>query len=242
MNGGATRSRSRLEVRERGLVPYLEGLALQEEAREEVCRGGVDGVILALRHPPTLTLGRRARFEEVHVSRVDRRRLGVELYYVDRGGGATYHGPDQAVVYPVVHLERLKMGVEDLILRLADATLSFLAGSGVRASWDPSRPGVYVEGAKIASVGLQVSHGVTMHGLAVNIGADLSGFSLIDPCKSPDLVVTSLWRVTGGASCHPDEAAASLARRLAEDLRIRPRSGTMRLPARRTRRSRGEPD
>lgn len=235
-----TRSAPTIVIREVGLVPYPEGLVLQDEAREEVLAGVADGVILAVRHPPTLTLGRRARWEEVHVSAEERRRLRVELYYADRGGGATYHGPDQAVVYPVVHLDRLGLGVEDLLRCLADATLAFLAGEGVAAAWDPERPGVYVGGAKIASVGLHVSQGVTTHGLAVNIGPDIAGFDLIDPCKSPGLVVTGLSRVTGLAR-DPDAVAASLARDVADRLRALARSDTMNT-ARRTRRSRGDRD
>lgn len=229
-----------LVIREAGLVSYPEGLRIQEEARGDVLAGRADGVILALRHPPTLTLGRRARWEEVHVSREERRRLRVALYYADRGGGATYHGPDQAVVYPVVHLDRLGLGVEDLLRCLADATLAFLAGEEVAATWDPARPGVYVGGAKIASVGLHVSQGISTHGLAVNIGPDIAGFSLIDPCKSPGLAVTSLSGVTGRA-LDPDAVAASLARAVADGLRDIARSGTM-PAARRTRRSRGERD
>ncbi len=219
----------------------MEGLRFQEEAREEVLAGRADGVILALRHPPTLTLGRRAKWDEVHVSREERRLRGVELYYVDRGGGATYHGPDQAVVYPVVHLERLGIGVEDLLRCLADVTLAFLAREGVAATWDPSRPGVYVEGAKVASVGLHVSQGIVTHGLAVNIGPDVAGFSLIDPCKSPGLAVTSLSRVTGRA-LDPDAVAASLARAVADSLRAIARSGRIKIAARPTRRSRGDRD
>lgn len=235
------RSAPTIIIRERGLVPYPEGLRLQGEAREDVLAGRADGVILALRHPPTLTLGRRARWDEVHVSREERRRRGIELYYADRGGGATYHGPDQAVVYPVVHLERLRIGVEDLLRCLADATLAFLAREGVAAVWDPSRPGVYVEGAKVASVGLHVSQGVVTHGLAVNIGPDIAGFSLIDPCKSPGLAVTSLSRVTG-RSRDPDVVAASLAQAVAGGLLAIARSDRMRTANRRTRRSRGDPD
>lgn len=231
----------RLEVREKGLLPYADGLVLQEQTREEVRRGSVDGVILALRHPPTLTLGRRARFEEVHVSRAERRRLGVELYYVERGGGATYHGPDQAVVYPIVHLSRLGIGVEDVIQCLADATLRYLRGFEVEASWDDSRPGVYVAGAKIASVGLQVSLGITMHGLAVHIGPNLSGFSLIDPCKCPNLEVTSLSRLADRV-VDPDAAAASLARLVADGLQTLARSDKISTGLGRTRRPRGDPD
>ncbi len=228
-----------LVVREVGLVPYPEGLVLQDRAREEVLAGRVAGVILALRHPPTLTLGRRARWEEVHVSREERRRLRVELYYADRGGGATYHGPDQAVVYPVVHLDRLGLGVQDLLRCLAEATLAFLAGEGVAAAWDPERPGVYVGGAKIASVGLGVSQGITTHGLAVNIGPDIAGFDLIDPCKSPGLAVTSLSGVTGRA-LDPDAVAASLARAVADGLRAIARSGRIVCAAHRSRRPRSD--
>ncbi|MBM4398200.1 MAG: octanoyltransferase, partial [Deltaproteobacteria bacterium] len=96
-------------VRQLGLVPYPAGLAAQAAAADEVRGGALDGVLLALRHTPVITMGRRTRPGDVHVPRWERRALGIDLFHTDRGGGATFHHPAQAVVYPILHLGRLRL-------------------------------------------------------------------------------------------------------------------------------------
>lgn len=219
-----------VEVLEFGLVPYLEGLRLQEQFHKEVEQGKVDGVIMALRHPPTITLGRRAEWCEVLIPTEERRRRGIELYYVERGGGATYHGPRQAVIYPIAHLERLRVGVQELVQYLAFATIAVLGTEGVEARWDPTRPGVYVGQKKIASIGLQVTNGITMHGLALNVGPEAEGFSILVPCKEPGLRVTSVWEATGGKFVDPERMAQRLGNTLRDMLVHHYETGKIRWP------------
>ena len=131
-------------IRALGQVPYALGLRVQEAARRQVQSGRFDGVLLALRHLPVVTLGRRARWSEVRVPRSYLKAVGSEFYYVQRGGGATYHDLGQAIVYPVLNLDRLKLGVPELLERTATAVCRLIERIGVTTVWDPERPGVYV--------------------------------------------------------------------------------------------------
>ena len=206
-----------LAIRQIGLVPYPSGLIEQARAAAEVRDGPSRGVVLVTRHPPSITLGRRADPAELHLSRWDRRALGIDLYHVDRGGGATYHYPGQAVVYPVLHLGRLGLTVAGLLDALSGALGALLLDHGVRGTWDPERPGMYVGGAKVASVGLHVRGEVTTHGLALNVGPGCDGFRHIDPCKVRGLPVTSLAHLIGYEP-DPDAVGLDLGRRIAAAL------------------------
>lgn len=203
-----------LPVRAFGLVPYDRGLALQAEALAEVDAGAAPGIVLALRHPPTVTLGRRTAPGEVHASPEALAADGIALFRVDRGGGATYHYPAQAVVYPILDLDRLRLTVPTLLERVRDALLDTLAAFGVAGTWDPERPGIYVSGAKIASVGFHLSRGRTTHGVALNVGRDWQGFGWIDPCKMRGLPITSIEDLAG-ACPNPDAVCADLAAAIA---------------------------
>lgn len=197
-------------VRQLGLVPYAAGLAAQAAAADEVRRGALDGVLLALRHPPVITMGRRTRPGDVHVPRWERRALGIDLFHADRGGGATFHYPAQAVVYAILHLGRLRLTVGSLLDAVAGALDAVLCAHGVAGgSWDAARPGYYVAGAKVASVGLHLAGDLTTHGVALNVGPGaMAGFLLIDACREPGLPVACMADAIGRA---PDADAVALA-------------------------------
>ncbi len=127
-------------------------------------------------HPAVFTLGQAGRME--HVLNPGR----IPVIRVDRGGQVTYHGPGQMVAYPLLDLERLRLGVKTLVERLEEAVIRVLSGYGIEAARQPGAPGVYVGGAKIASLGLRVRRGCTFHGLSLNVAMDLSPFGRINPC------------------------------------------------------------
>ncbi len=206
-----------LPVQSLGLVTYDRGLVLQAEALARIDAGEGYGVLLALRHPPTVTLGRRTAPEELLVTPEELARRGIALFRVNRGGGATYHYPDQAVVYPILDIDRLRLTVPTLLERVRDALLDTLAAFGVAGTWDPDRPGIYVDGAKIASVGFHLSRGRTTHGVALNVGRGWDGFACIDPCKMRGLPITSIEDRTG-ALPHPDTVSNHLAQEIARRL------------------------
>jgi lipoyl(octanoyl) transferase len=139
-----------------------------------------------LEHPPIFTLGQAGRPE--HLLNPG----SIPVLKVDRGGQVTYHGPGQLVVYLLLDLRRAGLGVKRLVNLLEQSVIELLAGYGVVSAARPDAPGVYVDGAKIASLGLRVRRGCSFHGLALNVTTDLEPFSRINPCGQPGLTVTSL--------------------------------------------------
>jgi lipoyl(octanoyl) transferase len=141
-------------------------------------------------HAPVYTLGLAGRRE--HLLRDN----GIPVIKVDRGGQVTYHGPGQLVGYLLVDLRRARLGVRDMVCRIEEAVVGWLASIGIAAYGKRDAPGIYVKEdaaeAKIASLGLKVRNGCTYHGVAVNVAMDLSPFTDIDPCGYPGLRVTQL--------------------------------------------------
>lgn len=142
--------------------------------------------IWLVEHEAVFTLGTNAA--ENHVLTAG----DIPVLRVDRGGQVTYHGPGQLVVYVLLDLQRARLGVRELVCRLERSVIATLAGWGVAAASQPGAPGVYVDVAKIASVGLRVRRHCCYHGLALNVNPDLSAFARINPCGYPGLTVTSL--------------------------------------------------
>lgn len=136
-------------------------------------------------HPPVYTLGQAGRREHIHNPG------DIAIVQSDRGGQVTYHGPGQVVVYTLVNLRRAGLGVRDMVIRLENSVIALLAEYDVVAVGRRDAPGVYVNDAKIAALGLRVRRGCTYHGLAMNIDADLAPFLGIDPCGYQNLAVTS---------------------------------------------------
>jgi lipoyl(octanoyl) transferase len=137
-----------------------------------------------LEHPPVYTLGQAGRPE--HLLRA----TDIPTVNIDRGGQITYHGPGQLVVYTLVDLRRRGYGIRELVSRMEQAVINVLAAQGVAAQRQDGAPGVYVNGAKIAALGLRVKQGCTYHGLAFNVDMDLTPFAAINPCGYPGLAVT----------------------------------------------------
>ena len=137
-------------------------------------------------HPPVYTLGQNGRREHL-LDAGD-----TPVVPTDRGGQVTWHGPGQIVLYTLVDLRRLGIGVRAMVTALETAVIDLLAGYGIAACARPDAPGVYVNGAKIAALGLRVRRGCAYHGVALNVDADLSAFSRIDPCGHRGLRVTRL--------------------------------------------------
>lgn len=136
-------------------------------------------------HPPVYTLGQAGRESHIHNS------ADIPVIKSDRGGQVTYHGPGQIVVYTLINLRRAGYGIRDMVERLENSVIKLLEAEGIEAVSRRDAPGVYVNNAKIAALGLRVRRGNVYHGLALNIDADLSPFKCIDPCGYANLAVTS---------------------------------------------------
>jgi lipoyl(octanoyl) transferase len=137
-----------------------------------------------LEHPPVYTQGQAGKPEHL-IAATD-----IPVVPIDRGGQITYHGPGQVVAYVLVDLRRRGYGIRELVARMEQAVIDLLATHGVSAERRAGAPGVYVDGAKIAALGLRVKHGCTYHGLALNVDMDLRPFAAINPCGYPGLAVT----------------------------------------------------
>ncbi|NIR30722.1 MAG: lipoyl(octanoyl) transferase LipB [Gammaproteobacteria bacterium] len=149
-------------------------------------RGGTPDEIWLLEHPPAFTLGQAARREHILSPG------GIPVVRVDRGGQVTYHGPGQLVAYVLLDLRRRGLSVRHLVRALEQSVIDLLASQDVAAAVRPGAPGVYVDGRKVAALGLRVRRGCSYHGLALNVAMDLEPFQRIDPCGYPGLAVTQL--------------------------------------------------
>ena len=187
-----------------GLLPYGQALALQLELREGLQQGGSKGedhpgYLLCLEHPPVITLGKRGKLSDLFAPQwlIDE---GIEVFQIDRGGEATYHGPGQLVIYPILHLASLGLGVVDVIRGMAASLGTVLERYGIDADYDKEHPGLWTRAEepqrKIASVGMRVSGGVTTHGAAINLVNDLRPFSMFVPCGMPNTPITRLQDLT----------------------------------------------
>lgn len=195
-----------------GMQPYVAvWRAMQVQLRE---RGPeTPDALWRVEHPPVFTLGRNAR--PGHLLRPG----AIPVVQVDRGGQVTFHGPGQVVLYTLLDLRRHRLGVRSLVDLLERAVIDTLEGFGITATSRSEAPGVYVDGAKIAALGLRVRSALSMHGLALNVRPKLAEFERMNPCGYPGLASTSMQRL--GVRTDPKHVGSRLENRLAELLGCR---------------------
>ena len=182
-----------LEVRDLGSIPYTDALALQADLVVRRRTGDVPDQLLLLQHPHVITLGTGSSRSHVLADESRRRELGVDLVEVGRGGDVTYHGPGQLVGYPILDLKPDRQDVHRYLRDLEAVLIQTLGELGIRGEPLPDLTGVWVEGRKIAAIGVRVSSGwITSHGFALNVSNDLSYFETIVPCGIPNVSVTSV--------------------------------------------------
>jgi lipoyl(octanoyl) transferase len=171
----------RIRISSQGTVGYDTAL---QAMREFTARRDADtpDELWLLEHPPVYTLGLAA--DKAHGPAPG---SGIPLVQTERGGEVTYHGPGQVVLYVLVDLARRNLKVKRFVWLLEQSVIDLLDGRGERR---PGAPGIYVDGAKVAALGIRVSRGCSFHGLALNVDMDLEPFSAIDPCGYPGLRVT----------------------------------------------------
>lgn len=170
-----------------GVVPYEQAVALQERIRAARQAGEVPDVLLALEHPPVYTVGRRTGAEDMPFDSEWYARRGIDVVPTRRGGKLTYHGPGQLVGYPI-------MAIDDILGHLRhmeQAIVAALARAGIEAGVRGRLTGVWVQDRKIASIGVHVARGVSMHGFAVNVENDLEPFTWVVPCGLSEVRMTS---------------------------------------------------
>ncbi len=180
---------STLQIRKLGLVDYeLVWRAMQSFTDNRNAQ--TPDEIWLCEHPAVFTLGQAGRKEHILAAG------DIPVLQSDRGGQVTYHGPGQIVAYPMLDIRRLGMGVRDLVSGIEEAVIKVLKDFGVKAGRAAGAPGVYVDGVKIAALGLRVRRGCSFHGLAFNINMDLEPYQRINPCGFEGLKVTQLSEFT----------------------------------------------
>ena len=175
-------------TRELGLADYqpvFDAMREFTDARDE----HTPDELWLLQHPRVFTQGQAGKAEHVLAPG------DIPVIQVDRGGQVTYHGPGQWVIYLLVDLKRRGMGVRSLVTLIEDSIVKLLVEYGIAAAARPDAPGVYVDGHKIASLGLRVRRGCSYHGLSLNVDMDLEPFQRINPCGHEGLQVTSMARL-----------------------------------------------
>jgi lipoyl(octanoyl) transferase len=177
-----------------GMTPYLDVQELQGRLRRAVVEGKTPGALLLLEHQPVITVGAHATSSDAHQPALAARR-GVAINRSERGGQSTLHAPGQLVSYPILRIpgRDLRKYVHDL----EEVLLLVLADEDLDATRITGRPGLYLRGLKIASLGLRCERGVTSHGSALNVNNDLSLFDLVTSCGDPHLQQTSIEQATG---------------------------------------------
>ena len=178
-----------------GRRAYGDVLALQRELHEAVAAGAPETWIV-VEHDPAITLGRNAKDAHLLLPRAQLAARGIEVHRIERGGDVTYHGPGQAVVYPIRKLERFRE-IVPLVSALEAAALAALARFGIAARTHAEHRGVYVGRNAICAVGLAVKRMTTLHGIALNVCTELDYDRLITPCGTPQFGITSIARELG---------------------------------------------
>jgi len=184
-------------VLELGLIEYQEAYNLQRTFHQQRVEGKIPDVLLLLEHPPTITIGKSGTLDNVLVSRERLAQEGMSLFFSDRGGDVTYHGPGQLVGYPIVDLRQRGKDLHSYVKKLEEVILRTLSDFSIDGDRDECHPGVWVNEQEIAAIGLSLRNWVSMHGFALNINIDLEHFSFINPCGFSDRRATSMSKILG---------------------------------------------
>ena len=201
----------------RAYEPVWHAMQAFTDARDET----TPDELWLVEHDPVFTLGQAGRPEHVLAAG------DIPVVHVDRGGQVTYHGPGQVVAYPLLDLRRLKLGVRDYVCRIEQAVIDTLGEWNIEGRRREGAPGVYVDGAKVAALGIRVRRGCCFHGLAFNIAMDLEPFHRINPCGYAGLEVVAMGDLGGPSG--PEAVKPVLLQALAANLglQLRPADATM---------------
>ena len=206
---------SRLEWSWLGRMTYQDALIQQRQRRQKVIDGTNKEIVFMLEHEPVITTGRRP--VEGLPSKVELREKGIDLAHTERGGLATFHGPGQLIAYPIIDAWQRGLGAKGTVHALESAVIAWLANLDICASRRTGFPGVWVENEKICAIGMHFKKGVSIHGLALNLHPDLSGFAAITPCGITDGGVTSVAKILADSPT-PKEATETIAPLIIENL------------------------
>ncbi len=181
-----------LNVYELGRVPYKTALSYQEKLLEKRINNEIDDSLLILEHPPTITIGRSGKFDNLLMDESSLAKHGITFERIKRGGDITFHGPGQIVGYPIFDLSKHGKDVHKYLRNLEEVLISTISNYGIQGKRIDKLTGVWIKRSKIASIGIAVRKWVTYHGFALNVNTDLNYFDLIIPCGIKNVRVTSI--------------------------------------------------
>lgn len=197
-----------------GIIEYSEALAKQEKMFNDAIAlklggGNVDNALVMCEHQHVYTLGKSGNEGNMLINESALNALGAKLFHISRGGDITYHGPGQVVAYPIFDIEQYGIGLKEYIHRMEQSVIDVCAYYGIEAGRLEGATGVWLDAhtpqaRKICAIGVQSSHYVTMHGLALNVNTDLKYFHYINPCGFRDKGVTSISQEKGCAIDMPE--------------------------------------
>jgi len=190
-------NKSTLQIHDCGLGKYEEILQLQHELLDERQQDEIPNTVIIVEHPAIITLGARQSLNKLLISREKLAEKNIDVVQIRRGGGVTAHNPGQLVFYPVMNLQKLRLGISEYIRELEAIGIELLIELGVKSTRRKGFPGLWISERKIASIGVRVSKFVTYHGMAINIQNDLSIFEFIRPCGLENIEITSVLKETG---------------------------------------------
>ncbi len=182
-----------MQIEQLGLTPYHQAYDYQmqllktlhdDDQKEDVC--------LLLEHPSVFTLGRNGSSENVIVSEAFLQKRGIKLIRIERGGEVTYHGPGQIICYPIINLRRNKLSVVEFVHTLEQIMLAVVKHFGIKANRDSRNHGIWLGDRKLGSIGIAVRHGISYHGLALNVNIDLEPFAWMNPCGLSGVAMSSM--------------------------------------------------
>jgi len=180
-----------------GVVEYGRAWDLQKRLHAQRVRQEVGDMLLLLEHPPTLTVGKSGSMKNVLASPERLAQLGISLFFIERGGDVTYHGPGQIVGYPIMDLKERGKDIYRFVTDLEEVMIRTARDFHVEATRDPGHRGVWVGGGELGAIGLSVRRWVSMHGFAFNVLTNLDHFTIINPCGFSDRQATSLAALLG---------------------------------------------
>ena len=182
-----------------GQTDYLAALSIQHHLLEKRALGEISDLLILLEHPHTFTMGRLGKMAHLKVSEKELERSGIPIHRISRGGDITYHGPGQMVGYPIVDLNSRGRDIGRYMNGLEEVLIRALAVFGLAGERENGFRGVWIEGKKIASIGIGVRRWIGYHGFSLNVDPDLSQFDKIVPCGLAGRETTSMKRLMGRA-------------------------------------------
>lgn len=184
-----------LNILDLGLREYKEAWEIQKMCVQKIKNKELNNTIIFVEHNDVFTFGKRGKTDNLKVKENILKKLGFDIFVIERGGDVTYHGPGQLVIYPIYDIKTHLVGVKKFVMNIEDVIVKMLDEFGINAKGDEKKIGVWIGNEKISAIGVAFDRHVSFHGAALNVNTDLSKFKYIVPCGLVDKGVTSMAKI-----------------------------------------------